>query len=66
MNKLIKGLGFETIEDYYNYIVESLINGQRGQVRSLFNQMPSENKKEFMGTLEQGELMRICMEELVC
>ena len=37
-----------TKEDFYNYILDSLINGQRSQVRSLFNSMKVEDKHDFL------------------
>ena len=35
-------------EDFYNYIVDSLINGQRQQVISLFNMMHKDNQQDFL------------------
>ena len=40
-------LGTDVV-DYYNYIVESLINGQRQEVRELFNQMHKDDKQNFL------------------
>ena len=34
--------------DFFNYILESLINGQRQQVRDLFNMMKPHNKRTFL------------------
>ncbi len=34
--------------DFYNYIVESLINGNRDQVRSLFNELQKADKQTFL------------------
>lgn len=45
---LAKEYDWESKEDYFNYIVESLINGQRTQVANLFNQMKGEDQKEFL------------------
>jgi hypothetical protein len=36
----------EVIEDYFEYIVESIINGQRQQVRKLIKNLSKEQKKE--------------------
>jgi hypothetical protein len=33
---------------YYEYIINSLINGNRDQVRRLFNQMRKHNQREFL------------------
>lgn len=43
----IKGLDFETLEDYFDYIIESKANGQRTQARELFNELSKEQKREF-------------------
>ena len=45
---LAKEYGWEYPADYYNYIVDSLINGQRSQVRSLFNRMHDDDKQNFL------------------
>jgi hypothetical protein len=45
---LAKELDFETKEEYYNYIVESLINGNRTQVKSLFLSMKDYYREEFL------------------
>ena len=45
---LAKEYDFNTKEDYFNYIVDSLINGQRQQMRNLFNQMNPYDQKEFL------------------
>jgi len=37
-----------TAKDFYQYIIDSLINGQRQQVRSLFNEMHKDNKQDFL------------------
>jgi hypothetical protein len=42
--KYIKDLDFKTIEDIFNYIVESEINGNYSQVKELINKL---NKKQF-------------------
>ena len=37
---------FKTMFDYYNYIVESIINGQRKQAEDLINQLSKAQKKD--------------------
>ena len=37
-----------TKEDFFGYILESLINGQRQQMKDLFNMMKGEDKKLFL------------------
>lgn len=45
---LAREYDFETKEQYFDYIVESLINGNRDQVRGLFNQMKKSDQHEFL------------------
>ena len=45
---LAKEYDFEFENEYYDYIVVSLINGQRQQVRELFNQMHNDDKQYFL------------------
>lgn len=60
-------------EDYnfYQYIIDSLINGQRQQVRSLFNKMHKDNKKDFLiNYLDESvgiekSVKNICIDELI-
>ena len=49
----IKAYDFETIEDYYDYIVLSKINGQHGQVESLIKAMSKTQKKECLHWLNE-------------
>lgn len=39
-----------TKEDFYQYIVDSMENGQRQQVRKLFGEMDNNDKQEFLTT----------------
>ena len=54
----LKAYEFKTIEDYYDYICDSLINGQYKQVKELIDLMSTPQKKEgikyieSLGTLE--------------
>ena len=50
MKKLIKEYDFEKIEQYYDYIVESCINGQFEQVKELLIEMPEDNQRIFLNT----------------
>jgi len=45
--KLIKGLNFETIEDYFEYIFESRVNGQKQQAKDLYNLLSTRQKNDF-------------------
>jgi len=44
MDKCLADLDFGTNEEYYEYCVESHINGQLSQCKELFNAMPTDNK----------------------
>lgn len=48
----IKDYG-EVIEDYFEYIVESIINGQRQQAKSLIKDLSKEQKKEALTWYEE-------------
>jgi len=45
--KLIKSYDFDTIEDYFNYIIDSKINGQRAQAKELYNTLSQTQKDSF-------------------
>ena len=45
---LAKELDFTTETEYFDYLIESYINGQFTQCRNLFNAMKKEDKKEFI------------------
>lgn len=68
---LAKEYEFEFENEYYDYIVVSLINGQRQQVRDLFNQMHNDDKQYFLNNyLEEDSsyhtsTRKICIGELV-
>lgn len=36
---LVKSYGFETLEEYFQYILESRLNGQRKQAKLLYNSL---------------------------
>ena len=67
---LAREYDFETKEHYFEYIVESLINGQRQQVRNLFNKMNAYDQKEFLvdylndGIGIEKSVKNICIGEL--
>jgi hypothetical protein len=46
--KIIKSYDFDTIEDYFNYIVESKINGQKTQAKELYNSLSRRQKNAFI------------------
>jgi hypothetical protein len=52
----LKEYGFNTLEDYCNYIVDSQINGQHRQVKELFNKLSEDQKRFFIGWLKDNEI----------
>jgi len=45
---LAKEYDFETRDEFFDYIIDSLINGNRDQVKKLFNQMKSCDQSDFL------------------
>jgi hypothetical protein len=45
---LAKDYDFQSGIEYFDYIIKSLVNGNRQQVRSLFNQMKKSDKETFL------------------
>lgn len=41
---IIRDYGFNTLEDYFDYITESRVNGQHKQARELFNALSIRQK----------------------
>ena len=48
MKKLLKQYGFKSDMQYFEMIVDSVINGQRTQARNQFNAMPRKVRKAFI------------------
>ena len=59
----IKNLDFETIEDVYNYIVDSEINGAISQFKELINKLSKEQFKEFLSYIDDFAYMNEDHEE---
>jgi len=53
--KTLKDYEFKTIEDYFNYIVDSQLNGNHSQVKDLFKKLDSGQKKTFFNYLKGFE-----------
>jgi ribosomal silencing factor RsfS len=51
--KDITGLEFTTLEQYFDYIVESKANGNYRQVEDLIEKLSKEQKKEFIKHLDE-------------
>lgn len=58
MKQLLKNYGFNSDMQYFEMIVESVINGQRTQAKEQFNAMPRKVRKAFLvsiyGNWESG------------
>ena len=58
MKKLLKDYGFNSDMQYFEMVVESVINGNRTQAREQFNAMPRKIRKAFIvsiyGNWESG------------
>jgi hypothetical protein len=54
MKKLLKAYGFNSDIQYFEMIVESVINGQRTQAKEQFKAMSKENRKGFLTSLVGG------------
>lgn len=52
----LKKFEYKTIEEYFNYIVESQINGNHSQVRELFKRLDKTQKEDFFNYLKSNEL----------
>jgi DNA polymerase III delta subunit len=53
--KDIQSLDFKTIEEYFDYIVNSKINGNYNQANELFNDLSKTQKKDFIDWLQMLE-----------
>jgi hypothetical protein len=54
--KVLMIFGFKVIEDYFNYIVESQINGNHSQVKQLYKKMDDGQKETFYNWLKMMEI----------
>jgi len=51
MRRIVKAMDFDTTEEFYDYIVNSKVNGNTDQCCRLFKSMPKENRKDFLSSL---------------
>ncbi len=49
--KDLKDLEFNCIDDYYQYIIDSDVNGQRSQAKNLFKKLTVKQKLSFINWL---------------
>jgi len=54
MKKLLKSYGFNSDMQYFEMIVDSVINGNRTQAREQFMAMPKEYRKSFVKSIFGG------------
>lgn len=54
MKKLLKNYGFNSIQEYFNYIEESYVNGQPQQAKELFLAMPKIERKNMVKAFVSG------------
>lgn len=57
LKTLCKVYEFENEYEYFDYIIESLINGNRAQCRKLFNDLREADKKAASGTFVKWVLI---------
>jgi len=55
----IKELEFKTIQDVYNYILDSEVNGAYKQCKELLNKLSKEQYKDFMSYINCEEYKNI-------
>ena len=54
--RTLKQYDYTTIEMYFDYIIESQINGNHKQVKELHDKLSREQKKYFWSYLKQNEI----------
>ncbi|MAF50769.1 MAG: hypothetical protein CMH64_01630 [Nanoarchaeota archaeon] len=47
---------YDNIEQYFNYIIESYLNGNLGQVRDLIKDLSNDQKKDFLMYLKYDNI----------
>lgn len=51
----LKRYEFKAVEDYFNYIIESKINGNYLEVRKMIKKLSKEQKKQFFDYVENQD-----------
>ena len=54
--KLIKSYGFTEITEYFDYIIDSIINGQPQQAKQLFVDLSAKQKLNFYVFLKENNI----------
>ena len=52
LQKLTQDYGFHSAHEYFEYIVDSITNGQKAQARHLFHSMEGSERSEFFDWAE--------------
>jgi hypothetical protein len=63
--KYIKQLEFKTMEEFYNYVLDSKINGNYAQTRKFINKMSGDQFKEFLFYLKAYDQEKELNEEFL-
>lgn len=50
--KIINILGFDTIQEYFDYIVESVVNGQKFQATELAKDLSKSQSKDYFDYIQ--------------
>ncbi len=61
----INALDFNTIEEYFQYIIDSIINGQKNQAIILFEDLSKEQKMSFYKFIEEGRTCGLSLYEVI-
>lgn len=54
--KLIKSYDFQNITEYFDYIIDSIINGQNKQAKQLFVDLSAKQKLDFYVFLKENNI----------
>lgn len=54
--KLIKSLDFQNITEYFDYIIDSIINGNKEQAKQLFVDLSAKQKLDFYVFLKENNI----------
>ncbi len=54
--KTLRDYGYETIDEYFGYIVESRVNGQFSQAKDLIKRLSSEQYVSFVNYLNENDI----------
>ncbi|MFV0346580.1 MAG: PT domain-containing protein [Bacteroidales bacterium] len=64
--KTLKKYGFTGMNKYYEYVQESIVNGQRKQAPQLIKDMSEEQKYQFIKHLDLNQSINQSINQLTC